>query len=95
MNEPRRFGAFSIPRDIIDKSPEVARAALSGLIPVRAELRFDTDAIDYLALGECFDECPAYEIAPRYEARFEMTDRGEDQVPRFVPMFRGWHRLEK
>jgi hypothetical protein len=50
------------------------------------------DAFDYVALGECFEQVPDGCIANNYTAKFEMTDRGGDEEPRYVPEFRGWER---
>jgi hypothetical protein len=62
------LGKFRISRELIQKSPEAALAVLEGCLVVRAELQWESDAIEYVALHPDFDELQPGEIAPTYEA---------------------------
>lgn len=63
-----RIGRFGISNVIIRDLRDVALKILSGLIVVRAEALIYKDEIDYVAIGECFDEIEEYSEPPRYNA---------------------------
>lgn len=59
----RRFGRFRIGLDVISEYPERVSELLARCVVVRADVRFERDAIEYTAL------CPAFsEVAPACEA---------------------------
>lgn len=59
---------------------------LSGLLVVRAESRYDYDAIEYIALGECFDEIDRGFEAPEYVAVLTKNENGSIKLE-------GWQKV--
>lgn len=62
----RNIGTFSIPRRMIDGDKEILLELFAGMIVVRAELRFDTDAIEYTAISDKFEPVDINRAAPHY-----------------------------
>lgn len=67
QTRPKRIGAFRIGRDLVDEKPEWARAILADMIVVRCELSYASDAFEYFALSNSFDEIEPGLPAPSYE----------------------------
>lgn len=70
----RRMGTFRLRSREIEEEPELVRMILSGLIVVRAEMHYDFDGIEYLALGADFEEVPRHMMVPPY--RWEVGEAG-------------------
>lgn len=80
MNETRRLGRFRISTKTIDCAPKAVLAALSGLIVVRAESLFYAGVIEYVAIGEVFDEISCYSEVPSYECTIKDLVGGKYHV---------------
>lgn len=70
-NTHRRLGKFVIPVELIKNKPAFVFTVMSTVIPVRAEQRFDIDAIEYVGICHNFDMVKLGEIAPEYRALVE------------------------
>lgn len=66
MIRNNRRGLFLISRELLEDAPAIVKRVLSDVIVVRAELRWDLDAIEYVAICDKFDECPEGELTPPY-----------------------------
>lgn len=64
----RRFGKFSVPREVVLCDPPAAHAFLDGVLIVRAELMFASDSIEYTGISDAFREVNEGEEAPWYAA---------------------------
>jgi hypothetical protein len=64
----RNLGHFSITVDCIVKTPEEVSEIfrILKIVPIRVEYKWDLDALDFLAIGEQFEEIPQHESAPDY-----------------------------
>ena len=71
----RRLGQFSIPFELIDEAPDVARAVVHGVIVVRAEAMFATGRIAYVGISDAFDPVETGAVPPTYEAVVEGKTR--------------------
>ena len=72
----RRLGIFRIPLDMINEHPDYCREVLSGCIVLRAEMRWDLDAIEYFAINDAFETVPLECIAREYRVLGQKTDAG-------------------
>ena len=94
----RRLGRFHIGLNLIDERAgadgTMAKLMLSGMIILRADHRYDLDAIEYMALHDDFDEVPAGQEAPHYDvvAHEQRIDDGEEGVGRTIMVFEKWQR---
>ena len=70
-----RWGRFSIDRECIEEWPLDALFMMNGILIVRAESNFVSNAIDYMALSFLFDEVPEGEISPEYVLIFNEKNR--------------------
>lgn len=84
-----RKGHFSISRTLIKEEPEVVALAMSGMIVMRAECMLHTDAIEYWAMSEHFDEIELGEIVPEYLPEVEKVSLEDGEVRHII---RGWKR---
>lgn len=80
----RKIGKFYIPNYVLETDRELVRQVLSGIIVVRAEQRYDYDAIEYIGFADCFVDVPEGQLPPEWEARFEVNEEGSAR-------FAGWH----
>lgn len=78
MNQ--KIGRFRIWRPMIEREPAVIRSIMARMIVVRAELRWDTDSIEYVALCDDFDLVEQGFIAPEYEIEIH----SEEGFQRFI-----------
>ena len=72
----RRLGRFRIPRQLVLEQPENIRPFLAECVIVEAQVRWEFDSIEYLAMSERFDEIGAGMQAPEYTATFERDEDG-------------------
>ena len=93
-NRNRRLGRFAVEMNIIHESPVMAQLMLSGMVIVRAEHRYDLNAIEYMALCDEFDEVPQGYEAPWYDATMnEQRVNGEDDEDSgTIMVFERWQR---
>lgn len=64
----RQLGTFSIPEELIRKSPSTVFSILSTVIPVRAEYMYISGCIEYTAISHSFNKVQEGEIPSRYRA---------------------------
>jgi hypothetical protein len=62
----RRLGKFSIPMKRVSKFDTTVKRIMGLCIIVRAEVMYDRDAVEYVALSEHFEENPEYVVVPEY-----------------------------
>ena len=67
----RRLGKFYIDTALIESSPGTVFEILSTVIVVRAEMRWDMDAIEYIGISHSFECLPCGRRVPEYKAIFE------------------------
>lgn len=77
----RRLGNFTIDRSVIQDTPALAQEILSTVIVVRAEMRWDMDAIEYIGLSHSFESLPCGARAKQYEYVIEQG------------RFSGWNKV--
>lgn len=73
MFKDRRIGKFMVALDLIADEPETVVAMMAGLIVVRAELRYEDNAIHYTAIGPQFVESLPGDLIPIYHVRADVT----------------------
>jgi len=88
-----RMGRFSISVDDIQDNPDMVKEVFKGLIVVRAEMLYQPRAIEYTALGDCFDTVPEGEIHPYYLPLISKTTVGQEGCVVPVATFNGWKRI--
>jgi len=73
-----QIGKFEISlRFAVDFPEKLASVfAMLKLVPVRAEVLFHKDCIEYVAISERFEEVPKGCIPPEYELEVESDDNG-------------------
>lgn len=85
----RRLGRFYITHDLLKQEPEAIREhVLAKMVIVRAELLWERNAIEYVAMSELFDLLPWYHTAPEYGIVMSKTADGQIEllkVERFHP----------
>ena len=90
----RRIGRFCVDLSLLEDQTVMAQLMLSGMVIVRAQHRYDLNAIEYMALCDEFDEVPDGQEAPYYDARMnEQRVNGEDGSDGgVIRVFDGWQR---
>lgn len=73
---PRRIGEFRIPCSLLEDW-EALLPFMANVIIVRAECRYDTRSIHYVAYSPAFDEVDPMFIPPQYAAGLERCDDGK------------------
>ena len=92
-NIKRKLGRFSITRDMIDTSPDMVAGAMSGMLVVRAELQYHSDAIAYIAMSDFFDFVPLHGQVPEYEANVRASKIKDGDDIKIVSTIEGWSKL--
>jgi hypothetical protein len=72
----RRLGFFRMALPLINQMPAAARAVMSEVIVLRAELKIENDEIEYLAICEAFAPVAPGEIIRRYAASIRSGENG-------------------
>lgn len=81
-----RIGKFSIDcYDFVHGNTDFVKDVLRDLLIVRAERMFHNDSIEYIAIGDCFDEVGLGESPPKYAKIIKRTENGV--------VFEGFKRL--
>ena len=62
----RRYGKFSISRELIDCFPEEVLAIMQDVLVVRAEMHFASDCVEYIGMCMHFDKTEPGEEIPKY-----------------------------
>ena len=86
MNKERHIGRFSVDRSLIERYPEEVEAMFEGLIVVRAEMMFDSNCIDYVALGDIFPLSEAFARAPEYRIEVVTKDVPEGRKVKAIKL---------
>lgn len=75
----RNLGKFSINSDFIKDHPEeLAKVfAIMKCVPVRAEMIFHKNEIEYFAIAENFPEIKKGEIIPEYLIKITQSEAGD------------------
>jgi hypothetical protein len=81
-----RIGRFRISFLFLQSRSKEAAAIFAGLLVVRAESRYDFDAIEYIAVGDCFDEVDRGLEAPEYRPILTRNEDGSIVIE-------GWRRV--
>ena len=93
----RRIGRFCIGLEEIEGQDGVmAKLMLSGMVILRADHRYDMQAIEYMALCDDFDEVAAGHEAPYYDARMNeqhvLVDGEAGNAGQIIRVFEKWQR---
>jgi len=74
----RNLGRFSIDAGKIKANPNkiADMFAILQIVPVRAEYLFESDEIEYTAIGVRFKEIPKAMRVPRYKLKVTKTEAG-------------------
>ncbi len=74
----RNLGRFKIDEEMVRNEPEKVAAvfAMMKCVPVRAEMLFAEQRIEYVAIAERFAKVPAFSIPPEYTLRIEWDGAG-------------------
>jgi len=75
-----RRGQFDIPMDTIHFNPELARAIQAEVLIVRAEIRYDRDALEIIGLGEYFDRVPPGSPTPEFTVQVKEVRNDEGDL---------------
>lgn len=67
----RMMGKFSLPTQYIEEQPDVVMQLFANTIVVRAELMFQSKAIDYVLLHPDFEVVPEGVDPPEYDAEVD------------------------
>lgn len=86
----RRLGRFRISMEMIRESTAEVRLALSGMLIVRAEQMFESDAIEYVAASEYFEPVEQGCRAPEYTPRLTKVPLDDGAMGLLVS---GWTRV--
>lgn len=73
--DPERVGRFTVTHPMIDDRAAML-AILAGCIVVRAEMLWNENGIEYIALCDDFDPVPLGDITPTYRAILTENEDG-------------------
>lgn len=79
-----RIGRFSITADVIEKNPELARQALSGIVVLKCEPHPWADDYEYVGYGVPFDLVEHAGFVPQYIAAIIREDNGALRFDKWV-----------
>ena len=74
----RNIGKFRISSKLITDKPEVVAELFRLLkcVPVRAEMLYALDEIEYMAISSQFPEIPLGQKVPKYKIKFTQRESG-------------------
>lgn len=72
----RRLGRFNVSRVLLREQPEQLKPLFAEMIVVEAQMRWERDRVEYLAMSERFEVVPEGVMAPLYEITFERDEVG-------------------
>lgn len=70
----RRIGKFSISRRLIEDAPDTCLLVMAKVIVIRAEMLFESNSVEYVALSQLFDEVPQDCESPTYRVMVNLDD---------------------
>ena len=82
----RRIGIFRMSLPLVNDAPAAARAVMAQVIVLRAELKVESDDIEYVAISDGFAEVPLGNKLRTYSASIRQLDDGSME-------FAGWSSL--
>ena len=72
-----RIGRFRISRELLRRNPAELLALFAEMVVVEAQMRWEYDCIEYVALSERFEEQPENVAAPLYKITFRRDEKGQ------------------
>jgi len=72
----RRLGRFNVSRALLREQPEQLKPLFAAMIVVEAQMRWERDSVEYLAMSDCFELVPEAVMAPLYEITFHKDEEG-------------------
>lgn len=75
----RTLGKFNICLDMIEDNPDKVRDLLHQVIVIRAEIDYADNAVEYVAIGDQFEEVPFGQTVPWYDILCIRTTTAVDE----------------
>lgn len=72
----RRLGRFHVSRTLLREQPEQLKPLFAEMIVVEAQMRWERDSVEYLAMSDRFELVPEAVMAPLYEITFRKDEEG-------------------
>ncbi len=72
----RRLGRFNVSRWLLREQPEQLKPLFAEMIVVEAQMRWERDSVEYLAMSDRFEVVPEAVMAPLYEITFKRDEDG-------------------
>ena len=72
----RRLGRFNVSRMLLREQPEQLKPLFAEMIVVEAQIRWERDRVEYLAMSDRFELLPVAVSAPLYEITFIRDEDG-------------------
>jgi hypothetical protein len=70
------LGRLRLSRKILSEQPEDVIPVFVGMVVIEAQMRWEIDGVEYLALSDRFDPVPEGVSAPSYEVSFRRDEKG-------------------
>ena len=72
----RRLGRFNVSRILLREQPEQLKPLFADMIVVEAQMRWERDSVEYLAMSDRFELVEAGVMCPLYEITFRKDGKG-------------------
>lgn len=72
----RRLGRFLVSRTLLREQPEQLKPLFSEMIVVEAQMRWERDSVEYLAMSDRFEVVEEGVMCPLYEITFRKDEEG-------------------
>jgi len=72
----RRLGRFNVSRMLLREQPERLKPLFAEMIVVEAQMRWERDSVEYLAMSDRFDVVEEGMMCPLYEITFRKDEEG-------------------
>lgn len=73
----RRLGRFFISRELLLTQPERLQPLFAEMIVVEAQMRWDCNSVEYVAMSDRFEDLPENLMAPAYDILFKRDEDGK------------------
>ena len=70
------LGRFRLSRRLLSEQPESLIPVFAGMVIIEAQMRWEIDGVEYLALSDRFDPVPEDVACSRYEVTFTRDENG-------------------
>ena len=70
------LGRFRLSRKLLSEQPENLIPVFAGMVVIEAQMRWEIDGVEYLALSDRFDPVPENVMCPSYEVTFTKDEKG-------------------